>query len=503
MTLEEHWSKLHEHEDEHDAAGDPSTAAAAAAAAAAGDSTVSFTGVRGRFGFKRNPSARYMKLPFINGLNKGKYVIAAHERAARDNTSHFRDAAARQARTSQNVIFVCQTHGMYQANYGLERGKKDLKKLSKRLLEDLPKPVESINVCGGGGCCTLVNKWDEADLEELAEMAPVVKWKRGDDGKIVKVTKQGQWIVQNSPIGYLGISTSREGAFANKIGTQFQATREILASNDPGRLFSLIELTNRPIEADSMFIPPGSVYADKEHIPYDDTTPDGEESWAMILLPIFQPLDVKSLEAALGFKFLYNDGEDGYPNRTHAEQLNRIINNRLLTHDAFWVRGPTNIYWPDGVREPPNMLTAAELRTLKKRYESVTGLWNNAARDSTMVKLSDMLGILKEGTFISLTCSPPGQTIQGSEVFAENQLATAAFDEYLKELAKVSGEEWKSIFDTGYTTRPRGKNYGKPQRLMVEFDTVEQWKRSKREHATRAQENRSQKEWDWICPCAQ
>lgn len=154
-TLEE----VMEHEDEHDAAGDPSTAAAAAAAAAAGASTVSFTGVRGRFGFKRNPSARYMKLPFINDLNKGKYVIAAHKRAARDNTSHFREAAARQARTSQNVIFVCQTHGMYQANYGLERGKKDLKKLSKRFLEDLPKPVESINVCGGGGCCTLVNKW--------------------------------------------------------------------------------------------------------------------------------------------------------------------------------------------------------------------------------------------------------------------------------------------------------------------------------------------------------
>ena len=131
-----------------------------------------------------------------------------------------------------------------------------------------------------------------------------ITWKsRGTSA--VSTTGENQWIIQNSPLGYLGAPTTHEDRFAAAVGNNFKATKDRIFSSNVQGLFTNYETKGRAIRGVPMFVPPHTHYANKTHAPWDT---DPEWTFSMVVLPIFQPLDVKKLQAELPkypWKFFY------------------------------------------------------------------------------------------------------------------------------------------------------------------------------------------------------
>ena len=121
----------------------------------------------------------------------------------------------------------------------------------------------------------------------------------------LSTTGENQWIIQNSPLGYLGAPTTHEDRFAADVGNNFQNAKTRIFSRDVQGLFTNYETKGRTIRGVPMFVPPHTLYANKTHAPWDD---DPDWTFSMVVLPIFQPLDVKKLQAELPkypWKFFY------------------------------------------------------------------------------------------------------------------------------------------------------------------------------------------------------
>jgi len=131
-----------------------------------------------------------------------------------------------------------------------------------------------------------------------------ITWKsRGTSA--VSTTGENQWIIQNSPLGYLGAPTTHEDRFAANVGNNFNKTKTRIFSSNAQGLFTNYETKGRAIRGVPMFVPPHTHYANKTHAPWDT---DPEWTFSMVVLPIFQPLDVKKLQAELPkypWKFFY------------------------------------------------------------------------------------------------------------------------------------------------------------------------------------------------------
>ena len=176
-----------------------------------------------------------------------------------------------QTHTARNVpIFIIQCHGSFE---------------------------DTLSVRGGEG----------------ADTPYEVSWARGRDVGAVKMTGARQWIIQNSPLGWLGVPSKREDNFAQYIGKNLSTARGKIFSSNPTSLFRDISESGKPVEGLPMFVPPHSLYADKTHTPWDD---DREWTFSMVVLPIFQPTDVEQLQANFDktskypWKFYYPDSVD-------------------------------------------------------------------------------------------------------------------------------------------------------------------------------------------------
>ena len=188
-----------------------------------------------------------------------------------------------QTHTARNVpIFIIQCHGSFEDTLSVRGG---------------DAVVAGGGGGGGGG----------------ADTPYEVKWARGRDVGAVKMTGARQWIIQNSPLGWLGIPSKREDNFAYYIGKNLSTARGKIFSSNPTSLFRDIDESGKPVEGLPMFVPPHSLYADKTHTPSDD---DREWTFSMVVLPIFQPTDVEQLQANFDktstypWKFYYPDNVD-------------------------------------------------------------------------------------------------------------------------------------------------------------------------------------------------
>jgi hypothetical protein len=134
---------------------------------------------------------------------------------------------------------------------------------------------------------------------------PTVRWGR-NAGEAIKETRKNQWIIQNSPLGFNGITSLTEDRMVHHMGSNFSSVRNTLigesAACSPEKLFRNITIGNRRITGVSMFTPPYSLYPDKVFELDDNLAPDSEWDFSMLVIPIFQPMDLYKLQADCAYE---------------------------------------------------------------------------------------------------------------------------------------------------------------------------------------------------------
>ncbi len=275
-----------------------------------------------------------------------------------------------------------------------------------------------------------------------------------------------QWVIQTAPAGTTAVCSPAEDAFAASVGNNLKDWRDRVMSHDVLDLFKIRDTDlQRVPRLRSSFTPPSGIYFDKQHQPWDDKP---GYNWVMVILPIFQPLDLKLLQEKLKFKFVDSEAElfkgfwpndlalnpsyeaerPGGPQKPPrsakwiTDQIRRRVVNRLIYDDKkFWEVGNKNPYWPKGLAEsaPGALPTQPWVDRLRQRYlaaiedwekalPTATGLGQNTvelvedgsvlgeglasisldpARGQTgSVPLSETMEKLGNGIFVSITCSP-------------------------------------------------------------------------------------------------
>jgi len=275
-----------------------------------------------------------------------------------------------------------------------------------------------------------------------------------------------QWAIQTAPAGTTAVCSPAEDTFVANIGNNLKDWRDRVMSHDVLDLFEVRDTDlQRVPRLRSSFTPPSGIYFDKQHQPWD---PEPGYNWVMVILPIFQPLDLRRLQEKLKFKFVDSNQElfEGvYPNDLAlnpsyeaerpggprkqprsadwiTDQISgRVVNRRIYDDDDFWKVGNENPYWPEGLAESAagTLPTRPWVTSLRERYlaaiedwekalpiatglghktvelvegrsvigEGLASLELNPARGQTgSVPLSKTMERLGDGIFVSITCSP-------------------------------------------------------------------------------------------------
>ena len=192
---------------------------------------------------------------------------------------------------------------------------------------------------------------------------------------------------------------------------------------------------------------------------------------------------------------------DGFRNTLTANKMARLVNRFILENDAYWKPGPDNKYWPidpaTGRKKDWQSPAGHRARVgeLKEKYELFVKSWEalipaegtlpSATMEKSVVKqqqaaaavaggggggggggghalatgqggdsqlFSEMLRILGDGVYISLSCSPSHLDSQLGQNTKQGQVANAAWNLFIERLCAQSLMDWKRIFGRAAAT---------------------------------------------------
>ena len=318
-----------------------------------------------------------------------------------------------------------------------------------------------------------------------------IRWARnGQD--FIKEARNGQWIINTTPMDALGSCTQLENKFAKNIARDLGKYRNCILSSRVDEVFSLrTERGHEPIVNPQMFIPPTGLYADKEHLVWDW---DKNWSWYMVVLPLFQPMNMEKVEAYFDFKLVAGKPDDVVGLNDEKGMQRRLVNRRILDDDSFWVKGQENVFWPEELPEVDGQVPSRWfIRQLRKRYAVLTRMWEDALPRWTahgrmhdsgpgagkVVLMSKMMEALGDGIFISMTCSPMviNNRWEGN-LYQEQQLTLQSISAYLNQIIKASNERWRYIFRIGRSDGDGSPEYATRGCHPLELETASDFKDS-------------------------
>jgi len=260
------------------------------------------------------------------------------------------------------------------------------------------------------------------------------------------------YIINNTPYNYLGLCTKRENNFFDFLNSYggFRGAKNIILSSNP-LLFQNILLHRTTVPDPGQYTPPNSEYLDKRHYFYDYQADERTISWYMGIIPFYKSEQYKTLELPKLTTQTQDEPQNVYKNR--------IFNNKII-HDPS--------IFGEGVEGKKNF----------DNYMKITNLINSSLPNPTTrpnlregglpIKMSEIVKILGEGIYISLSCSELQiSAITESDTKETKKNKTSNVLEQLTIIKNQNLEKWKSLFSSG---RPKTRNSKIRLNLAVGLD---------------------------------
>tara|TARA_B110000967_G_scaffold209713_1_gene267239 strand:+ start:777 stop:1970 length:1194 start_codon:yes stop_codon:yes gene_type:complete len=250
---------------------------------------------------------------------------------------------------------------------------------------------------------------------------PIVDEKRG--GQMFEKCEDRQWVVYSAPIRTLICPSSHDVSFMEYLATDPQNVKSILFSNNPNKLFDNITQKKTKFCTPSFSLP-GMPFSKKRYWFYDSPGENSSFDWFMGVYPI--------LKGHSSISPLYDETFD-YRNETLGDMEDRIFNDDVIK--KFSWRGQSKMLKKYKIL---TKLIKESLPTYNKKNNRWTG--------GTSVTQKQIMDIMGQGIYISLTCSP-FVNLNPSSTHIDTDVLYVVGESVIEDVSKSNLKKWKKQYD--------------------------------------------------------
>jgi hypothetical protein len=278
---------------------------------------------------------------------------------------------------------------------------------------------------------------------------PIVEETR--NGHLFNRTKKNQWIVHTAPVRSLICPSKFDGQFFKYLTENSIEVKNILFSKNPDNLYTnVVENKERmgPFKTANLS-QPGAPYPRKNHTFYDNPNKKKCYDWPMGVYPIFNSHNAH-------INLFDNDEVTRY---TKDYDIKYRIFNEEIMEKMDW-RGKTKL------KKKYEKLTNKIYESLPK-YDKRQNKWGKG-NDVTMKEIMDIMG---DGIYISLTCSPFTNTYY-DKIPIDNRVCAHMGEQVIEIVSRMNKKMWKDTYKnyrSKATLRKQKKKICK-QEIMVDSD---------------------------------
>ena len=199
-----------------------------------------------------------------------------------------------------------------------------------------------------------------------------------NSNQVFKQTNNHQWIINNTPIGSLGICSNRENRFAETLMNHLSRMRNVICSTNVHNLLIQSINTNGTIQEVGLYTPPLTTYLNKTYYFYDDAADTPTFNWSMGIIPYIQSNRItQDLLPQLNY------GNQEYENDYDA----RLINDSIIDNAHHF------------------NLSSELMKRYTRLTEVIKSRMPKNGSSGRSITQSEIMDILGEGIYISLSCS--------------------------------------------------------------------------------------------------
>ena len=283
----------------------------------------------------------------------------------------------------------------------------------------------------------------------IEENIPIVEETRG--GNLFNRTGKNQWVINTAPVRSLICPSKFDGPFFKYLTSNSIEVKNILFSKYPERLYTNVVDDKKKIGPfkTANFSQPGAPYPRKNHTFYDNPNKKKSYDWPMGVYPVFN-----SHEALINLF----DNEELTRYTKDYDIKYRIFNGDLLEKMNWSGRSK--------LKKKYEKLTKKIHDSLPK-YDKRQKKWGRG-KDVTMKEIIDIMG---EGIYISLTCSPFTNTYY-DKIPIDNRVCAHMGEQVIEIVSRTNKMMWKRKYKKNRslaTIRKQEKKMCK-QEIMVDSD---------------------------------
>jgi hypothetical protein len=284
----------------------------------------------------------------------------------------------------------------------------------------------------------------------LEKNIPIVEETRS--GHLFNRTKKNQYVVHTAPIRTLICPSKFDEQFFKYLTENSIEAKKILFSKYPERLYTNVMENNEKIGPfrTAGFSQPGAPYPRKNHTFYDNPNKKKCYDWSMGVYPIFNSHKTE-------INLFDNDEITRYTK--DCDIKNRIFNDEVLKK-MNW-RGKSKL------KAKYEKLTHKIYESLPK-YDKRQKEWTGG-NDVTMEEIMDIMG---DGIYISLTCSPFTNTYY-DKIPIDNKVCSHTGEKVIETVCRMNKKMWKKKYKKYRSLATLRKHKIYKQEIMVDSDAPE------------------------------
>lgn len=281
----------------------------------------------------------------------------------------------------------------------------------------------------------------------LEKNIPIVEETR--NGHLFNRTKENQYVVNTAPIRSLICPSKFDGPFFKYLTENSIEAKKILFSKYPERLYTNVMENNEKIGPfkTACFSQPGAAYPRKNHTFYDNPNKKKCYDWPMGVYPVFNSHKSK-------INLFDNDEITRYTKDFDIK--NRIFNDEVLEKMNWGGKSKLRVKY--------EKLTHKIYESLPK-YDKRLKEWTGG-NDITMKEIMDILG---DGIYISLTCSPFANTYY-DKIPIDNNVCSHTGEQVIEIVNRMNKKIWKKKYKKYRSLATLRKHKIYKQEIMVDSD---------------------------------
>jgi len=273
---------------------------------------------------------------------------------------------------------------------------------------------------------------------------PIVEETR--NGHIFNVTGKNQWLVHTAPVRNLICPSEFDETFFKFLTENPIETKRILFSKSPERLYTNVTKNTSEFKTPHFGLP-GTPYPRKNNTFYDNPNNNKSYDWPMGVYPVFN-----SHESIIK---LFHKKPKRYIKTGDIE--GRIFNDNLLK----------KMNWKGMSKTMKKYIKLTQtIKDSLPKYNRHLKKWEGG-KDITTEEIMDIMG---EGIYISLTCSPFTNTYY-DKIPIDNKICSYMGEKVIEEVSRVNKELWEEKYNnhrSKATIRKQKDKY--KQETMMDWD---------------------------------